>query len=378
MNDQLRIAIRVDSSVEMGNGHFMRCLTLAENLRSRGAEVEFITRELPGRGSTLAEDRKFTVHLMPYDPDTLAHINSLSQYQYWLGEPWPSDADRTLEILQGASPVWDWLIVDHYGLDRAWEECMRPHVNRIMVIDDLADRNHDCDLLLDQTLGRKEADYSNLLPESAALLLGPDYALLRSQFVEKRGDSLVRRGKKRPVRRILVTMGSTDPSNMTGMVLRGIINQTEIDTRVDVILGTTAPHLDAVRRQASGSSRQITVHVSVDDMASLMVEADLAIGAAGSTSWERCCLGLPTLMVVLADNQRLVSKSMVNAGAAISFGDWSNVTEAGFVAALQSLMQDDNRLQGIVTCAAGICDGLGVNRVIRAMAFRSLGNNSNQ
>ncbi|NRB57877.1 MAG: UDP-2,4-diacetamido-2,4,6-trideoxy-beta-L-altropyranose hydrolase, partial [Salinicola sp.] len=236
----------------------------------------------------------------------------------WLGAGWQEDADGILPFLLVLNPYW--LIVDHYALDSRWETATSQHWQRLLVIDDLADRAHIADLLLDQNLGRAASDYKPLLPGHAQCLVGPQYALLRPEFAEFRPYSLERR-KSGELRHILISLGGVDKDNATGAVLRALREcPLPADCTMTVIMGGHAPHLQDVRTVAATMPWATEVAINVSDMAKRMSEADLAIGAAGSTSWERCCLGLPTLMLVLADNQYGIAKHLHAYGASITVG----------------------------------------------------------
>ena len=245
----------------------------------------------------------------------------------------------------------DLLVVDHYERDQAFETACRPWARRLMVIDDLADRGHDCDLLLDQTWGREGDDYRGLVPPQCRLLTGSRHALLRPQFAAARRAALERRDAGAALRRILVCMGATDPDNVTAGVLDAI-EKAAIGAAVDVVLGHGAPHLEDVRARAAGMSDDVTVRVGIAEMAELMGEADLAIGAAGTASWERCCLGLPTLLMVLADNQRLVAENLERAGA------------VRIMQSVEDLATTADERRRMSLAAAAVCDGLGVARVV--------------
>jgi UDP-2,4-diacetamido-2,4,6-trideoxy-beta-L-altropyranose hydrolase len=195
---------------------------------------------------------------------------------------------------------------------------MRASCRRLLVIDDLADRPHDCDLLLDQNLGRRAEEYRELLPPGAQTLIGPHYALLRPEFAALRAESLARREHPH-LRHLLITMGGVDKDNATGAVLAALDDcNLPTDLRITVVLGPHAPWLAQVQARAAAMSRPTRVLAGVSNMARLMADADLAIGAAGSTSWERCCLGLPTILLVLAENQRLIAQSLAQAGLAVT------------------------------------------------------------
>ncbi|MFH0934731.1 MAG: UDP-2,4-diacetamido-2,4,6-trideoxy-beta-L-altropyranose hydrolase, partial [Pseudomonadota bacterium] len=295
------ILIRTDASLDIGTGHVMRCLTLAEALREQGASCRFVCRAHPGNLIDLIRQRGFVVHSLPSDPDWQPRSTEPA-HAAWLGADWQADAEQT-KVSAGGTAI-DWLIVDHYALDGRWESALRGHSGKIMVIDDLADRVHDCDLLLDQNLGRNAEDYAALVPGGCTLLVGAKYALLRPEFSAQREYSLARRSAPQ-LKHLLITMGGVDKDDVTGKVLDALrVCTLPADCRISVVMGPHAPWLAQVRERAANMPWPTMVLVNISDMARLMADSDLAIGAAGCTSWERCCLGLPSLMMVLADNQR--------------------------------------------------------------------------
>ncbi|NHA15464.1 UDP-2,4-diacetamido-2,4,6-trideoxy-beta-L-altropyranose hydrolase [Thioalkalivibrio sp. XN279] len=338
-----RIVFRADASLEIGTGHVMRCLALAEALRERGAACEFACRELPGHRIEEIQRRGFPVHV----GDTF-QLGGQSEGQAGDGAP------------------ADWLVVDHYGLDARWERQQRPAARSIMVIDDLADRPHDCELMLDQTLGRAPGDYDRLVPDGCELLCGPEFALLRPEFAELRPRSLARRAGG-GLARILVTMGGIDKDNATGLVLEALdAGGLPPNVAVTVVMGSRAPSLSQVRVQATRLPFPVEIAVDVNDMAERMAASDFAIGAAGSTSWERCCMGLPSALVVLADNQAKVCRELVAAGAAFELGAPGDIART-LPPIIATITHEPATLQKMSAAAAAICDGLGAQRVAAAL-----------
>lgn len=315
-----RIAFRVDASLEIGTGHVMRCLTLANVLRKGGAECYFICREHSGHLIDLIIEHGFFVYRLAMLADISENYvskqkDSLSHAR-WLGVPWEVDVDVCKEHIKTLSP--NWLVVDHYALDARWEAAACPPNTKLLVIDDLADREHLADVLLDQNLGRKANDYKSLVPECCRCFIGTEFALLRTEFVQWRNTSLSRRRHQTRLKRLLIALGGVDKDNLTGRVLEALKDSNlPNDCEINVIMGGTAPWLGDVEIRAKKLPWPTEVAVNVNDMARRMAEADLAIGAAGSSSWERCCLGLPTIMLVLADNQWSIAQALNEYGAAV-------------------------------------------------------------
>lgn len=312
---------RCDASIEIGTGHVMRCLTLANALAENGASCHFICRAHDGHLGSLIEQKGHRVTLLP----TAERQNNVvdggdeqTLYAKWLGCSWENDATACQRIMEEAQA--DWLVVDHYGLDAQWEAELRPHAKNIMVIDDLANRAHDCDVLLDQNLGSTETAYRTLVPDHCQLFIGPKYALLRPEFAQWRPYSLARR-KPPKLERILITMGGVDKDNVTAEVLNALaecLPSLHDKIKVSVVMGHLAPHLEQVQQLSDTMPFDTEVLVGVENMAELMANSDLAIGASGSTSWERCCLGLPSIFIVLADNQKVIAEFLESHGVGYS------------------------------------------------------------
>lgn len=360
----MRVAFRADASIQIGTGHVMRCLTLAEALRTQGHECIFICRDHKGNLSELIAQQGLELHLLkqevPIEQGTDSEGGSTLPHAHWLGVPWQQDAEQTLEALNGQDA--EWLVVDHYALDARWESLIATQVKDLMVIDDIADRQHECKLLLDQNLGRKAQDYNGLVPETCIRLIGPHYALLRPEFAELRKCSLERR-RTPELKRILITLGGVDRDNVTGRVL-DVLAQSKLppETELDIVMGASAPALDEVRRQAEALPFRVSVRVNVTDMAERMCLADLCIGAAGSTSWERCCLGLPTMTMILAENQKEAAAAISRQGAAAVIHDSSDLKTA-----FEHALADEHFAENLVAMSnagASLVDGLGCLRVI--------------
>jgi UDP-2,4-diacetamido-2,4,6-trideoxy-beta-L-altropyranose hydrolase len=364
------VAFRVDASLDIGTGHVMRCLTLADALHRRGVHCTFICRDLQGNLAERIRQHGFDVHLLGVTESVTGNDEPLPAHAGWLGTGWQHDAAQTVAALGELKP--EWLVVDHYALDTRWEQQLRSHCEKIMVIDDLADRQHDCDVLLDQNLGRESSDYADHVATNCRLLIGTRFALLRREFADARPRALNRRKHAR-LRRILVTMGGVDKDNATGKVLDALqLCELPDDVEIVVISGSAAPHLDAVREQARNMPVKTTVRTAIDNMAEEMILADIAVGAAGSTSWERCCLGLPSLLVVLADNQQVIATALDKVGAAVQIGKADDISTR-----LPQAMQrvnDSSLLQQMSGNAQALVDGAGCERVLDIMLGKESGN----
>ena len=354
----MHVVFRTDASIQIGTGHVMRCLTLADALAVKGAQCAFICREHTGHLIDYIRSKGYKVHSLPIvgsDADIdLAH-------SAWLGATQLQDAEACAPILAQLQP--DWLVVDHYALDVRWEVAFAEHCDQVMVVDDLADRPHACKMLLDQTFGRHADDYRPLVPDDCTLLCGSNYALLRPEFAALRPYSRQRRVQPK-LKHLLITMGGVDKDNITTQVLNTLrACALPADCEITVVMGATAPWLADVQQQAQNMPWPTSVRVAVNNMAQLMVDSDLAIGAAGATSWERCCLGLPTIMVVLAENQIHVAKGLAETGAAHVLG-----LHVDLMRELPTLIAGVNRnlmeLRLMSEASSAIVDGRGSNVVV--------------
>ena len=314
-----RWVIRADASVHIGAGHVMRCLTLAEQIREAGFhEVSFICREEPGHLSELIQQQGYPVTLLP--------ANTPFSCQ--------EDAQQVMQIL--SEKTTDWLVVDHYGIDSKWETLLRNTVGRIAVIDDLANRPHNCDAIIDQNYRIEfEHRYDKLVPPTCIRLLGPQYLLLRPEFANAR-QALKREFSE--VRRILVNFGGTDEPNLSLRAITAIHSLDVAGLQVDVVIGQGNPH-KASLQEAISHAPSMTLHVQTDRMAELICAADLAIGASGASTWERCSLGLPTLSLVLADNQREAAGELAEAGIIVNLGE-SDITTHQLAIEVDKLVKD--------------------------------------
>ena len=353
------VVFRVDASLEIGTGHSMRCLTLAEALRKEGADVSFISRELPGNMIDSIESKGFSVTRLPAPDGPIPEGPPM--HAPWAGVEWQRDAEETEDALEARTP--DWLVVDHYAFDERWEKAVRREGVKIIVIDDLADRPHGCDLLLDQNLGREATDYQSLVPEECKLLIGPRYALLRVEFAGKRSESLIRR-MNGELRHVLVSMGGIDKDNITVRVLKAV-QQLEIhtDVRMTVVLGENTPWFEGVNEHAARLRVATTVRRGVDDMAALMSEADLAIGGVGVSTWERCSVGLPTMLFSMATNQASNAHAMTSAGAALHINACDDDLRESLQKNFAHVFKPEN-LRKLSERSAQLCDGDGTARAL--------------
>lgn len=338
----MNIVIRADSSVQLGSGHVMRCLSLAKTLK-KDAKVSFICQELPGNLCDYIEAQGFEVYRL--EPDVNFDVEK--------------DAQQTLELVSQA--ICDWLIVDHYSIGEIWETKMRNCCQKIMVIDDLANRAHDCDVLLDQNVNPNQERYDLLLPKQCQRLLGPYYALVREEFYEARKQLVERNGQ---VNQILVSFGGSDESNETLKTVQAILGLGQ-NFQLDVVVGKAYPHLESLQAFLAKDS-DLQLHVQAQNMAELMLKADLAIGSGGSSSWERACLGLPAIVLATADNQRPIAEALAQAAVHLYMGLAERVEVAQIAQAIET-MQNRYLYQLFSKNSQQLCDGLGSKRLRRIL-----------
>lgn len=318
MDKYTTIVFRADASQKIGIGHVMRCLTLADGLAVHGAKVRFICRQQPG-------DMISYIQGKGYDVVT-----------------WMQTDEEIVEYLDTINQSIDWFIVDHYELDVSWERLLRPYVKKIMVIDDLANRPHHCDLLLDQNYYLDSLQrYGELLRSPCVTLLGPQYALLRNEF-SILGQNL--RERTGCVKRILVFFGGSDPTGDTLKTLKALERIKKSYIEVDVIVGQSNSQLEEIKATCN-KLPNTKFHCQIDYMAQLMGQADLAIGAGGTATWERCYLGLPSLVTIVADNQEIVTEAVAHYGAIINMGRSDQVDIETLSLFIKKMMSSPNLMK---------------------------------
>jgi UDP-2,4-diacetamido-2,4,6-trideoxy-beta-L-altropyranose hydrolase len=358
MSKKSTIFFRVDASVLIGSGHVMRCLTLAEELRQAGADVRFIPRSHDGSLNSLIQNKGFKLYELPTPCRVPLKETTRGEYATWLGTTQEADAAETVAILKTFQP--DCLIVDHYAIDETWEQLVRPYVNKIIVIDDLADRKHDCDLLLDQNYvhgGHKR--YTDLVSPACTVLAGPKYALLRKEFAEARKNLKHRDGS---VYRVFVFFGGVDSDNMTGKALEALSANEVSHIHVDVVIGAANPHRAAISHVVTQRSLTI-LHVQVENIAELMAQADLAICAGGTTTWERFCLGLPSLVVSIADNQVPFTRDLHQDGLLRWLGTSQDVDVQKLREGISQALQATDRNRQETEMGMKLVDGSGAQKL---------------
>lgn len=354
------VAFRADASNEIGIGHFMRCVTLASELKKKGAKCFFISRNLQPYLEEMLNNLSIEyLHLLPNKKS----VNSEDlNHSKWLGVSQIDDAKQTIKALDNIN--CDWVVVDHYGIDYRWETIIRSKTKKIMVIDDIADRQHDCDVLLDQNFYQNmEKRYLEKVPRHCKLILGPKFALLNEEYRNIRKKTKIR---DKGVGKILVFFGGADKNNFTSLAIR-TLSEMKVSQKIDVVVGAKHSNLEKIKSLCKYNN--FICHIQTSNMASLISNADLAIGAGGSSSWERCCLGLPSIIISLANNQINISKSLELLGAGIYIGNIDKVSLEDLKKALESYIIAPRELKSASKKAFSIVDGLGTIRVIKNLGY---------
>lgn len=356
----MRFLFRTDADAQIGTGHLMRCLALARALRAMGAECVFLCRSA-GLGS-LAQRIVAEGHALLALPEADSqHVGvDVSAHAHWLPGGWRRDAEACRHALDGM-PTSDWLIVDHYALDHRWQSSMRFAAQKLMVIDDLADRQHDCDLLLDQNLvDAMEQRYDGLVPNHCVRLLGPRYALLRQEFERNENDPGPPPDRAEQPR-LLIMFGGADAGNLTLRTVQALVRLRWAGP-VDIVAGPLYAHLPELRAAMAGLPAAL-LHASADNIAELMRRAGLAVGSPGVASWERCACSLPTLAIAQADNQETIGVALAEAGAHWYLGRAEDLTDEVLDVSLLTLLHNPWGRESLRRNAQRICDGKGAARV---------------
>lgn len=342
----MRALFRVDCAPAVGMGHAMRCIALAGQLGRRGADVSFASR---GPGSLLTElcaASGYEVHALP-ESDA----------------GWEDDAAHTLAILD-AEKRPDWVVVDHYGLDARWERRIRPRCGAILAIDDLADREHDCDLLLDQNFHHAAAArYLDRVPDTCQMLLGPRYALLRAAFSASRPPA-----RDGAIRRVLISYGGTDSTGETLKALSALALASLPGLSARVVIGPGNPRAAEIRERCARLPGAEALE-SVVDMSSLLVDSDIAIGAGGVSMWERCAMGVPSIVTAIARNQEPSSQAMGEAGLCIYLGTAAESSAKSIADVLRGIAAMPSLMRHIACSIRALVDGKGAERVADRMQW---------
>jgi UDP-2,4-diacetamido-2,4,6-trideoxy-beta-L-altropyranose hydrolase len=344
----LSAVFRVDADPRIGIGHLIRCLTLADALVLHGAALRFVSRRLAESLRMQITSRGHEFHAIDYAGDTVDE---------------GADAAATARAI--ADRQWDWIVADHYALGARWERAMRAHGRHILAIDDLADRHHDCDAILDQNyFVEGEQRYLGKVPADCEVLAGPTYALLRPEYREHR--ERLRRPNKTPGR-VFVFFGGTAPFRLNALAVEALSDPQLRHLEIDLVCGGEAESHERLRHQASGRAAT-RIHALRPHLADLMADADLALGAAGTTTWERMCLGLPSLVVTTAENQLPISRRLAEQKLIRLIGGSESITADDIRRAMLAELHEPN--DDAIREGMRICDGAGTLRVVASMRRR--------
>lgn len=363
----MNVVFRVDAALHIGSGHVMRCLTLADELTCQGVNCIFICREFDGNLFTLIKDKGYSLFPLPEIKTILSpKAGQIVPHEHWLGTDYESDAKQTIDIFKHMKIKIDWLIVDHYAIDIHWEQLLRPYVNKIMIIDDLADRKHDCDLLLDQNYYQQlEKRYQYLLPEYTQTLLGPSYSLLRKDFTLYNNE-LKNYRERFNQGNIIMFFGGIDSNNETDKALEGIKNSLREQDNVQIILGINNSNIEGLKVKYK-KFKKFSFHIQINDMSARMANAYLYIGAVGTTTWERCVMFLPGIVVSVADNQIEMAKALNQINSHIYLGESSQTYPSHYKEAYQTITNNYENLFQMSKVSGGLACAEGVKNVVTIM-----------
>jgi len=363
----MHVVFRTDSSKRIGTGHVMRCRVLARVLKRRGAAVSFLCLKQKGDINHLLReefdvqelDTVVDLDLPERNQDPLTVDNSDLEIR---------DAMETKRLLGKFADSNELIIVlDHYGLGKIWEQEVRRgrlESAKLMVIEDLLDREHDADLLLDQNCidPEKEPTYSKRVPAGCQLMLGPRYSLLSREYQELRERSYTRSA----VDSVLVFFGGSDSFGLTAATVSALTDDDLVDLHLDIVLGPNSGS-DVEIRELAAKRGNVQVHKNLPSLASLMAKSDLSIGAGGSTTWERFCLGLPSVTTILAENQSHFSKQLAKRGLVYLIKPEEILSQIPLQRAVRSLRNSPKQLSEMSEMGKALVDGCGAELVADAL-----------
>lgn len=355
----MKVAFRVDSSVQIGTGHLARSLRIAEWLKRQGAECVFLCRELDGSAHQKAVEAGFRLLLLPRPTAPLAKHHIDLEHSAWLEVPWQEDAEQSALQIQKI-PNLDLLVVDHYALDSRWLEKLAPMARKLMAIDDICDRPLAVDLLMNPSAPLADVKQCKAKP-GAGFMAGPAFTLIPEELRKARrlrGES--------PELRVLLFLGGIDPFRLTGKFIAELEPLLGEAASLDVVIGATNPAKDQLLRQWNGNAN-IRLHVQPANYLELVVKADIAIGAAGTAAWERAATGLPAILVNFASNQDRVGVTLGESGACVNLGQAANLAPGAVAHEFKRLLLDRKKLAEMSQKGMELVDGFGLERVGQAI-----------
>ena len=338
----MTMIFRTDSSYAISIGHVMRCLNLADYLSAQHIDVSFLCRALEGHIADVIAQRGYTVQLLEGEAKAPNREHNRFRHEHWLGASWQEDAEQTIQLASLASPKW--MVVDHYGIDERWEQKVKSALGcRLMVIDDLADRKHDADILLDQNIHEDATRYDALLPPHCKRFMGPSYALLQPAYFKAEN----RRPKQEPPKCLFIFFSAAD---RTGETLKTLQALQLVDYRFEqviVVCGGQNAQLEEI--QTLCTNQHYELHVDTQHMAELISRADIAIGGGGVNSWERCYLHVPSLVISVADNQIHAAQESHRAGYIHYIGPSADIDIKQLANAMHQFINDTQLHHTITT-----------------------------
>ncbi|MEZ9645222.1 UDP-2,4-diacetamido-2,4,6-trideoxy-beta-L-altropyranose hydrolase [Vibrio sp. 10N.261.52.C2] len=351
----MKYVVRVDGSETIGGGHLMRCLSLVDGIKltDSNAEVHLICCDLIYKFIDIIKSKGVTLHILPENDSV--HVNKNN---------WEIDAKLTKEIIGTIGEI-EWLIVDHYQIDKKWETELSEIVEKVLIIDDLADRKHSCDILLDQTYGIDKKRYNTLVSNDCSILVGTEYALLDKRYSFKANYISQLRDKRLIREKIFISLGASDQLNYSDLVLQQALDIDEVE-HIYLVIGAANPHRKYLVNKYSGCPKvSLLYNLTAEEMIQSMLSCDIAIGAGGTSAWERCACGLPGLMIVMADNQLEIAKQLSTTGAIRICNEKNIASELNEL--LIKFRDEQKSYMDSVTSCLNICDGKGTARVLSVM-----------
>lgn len=359
----MKVAFRVDASNLIGTGHVIRSVTLAERMRLHEIECLFICRNHPGNLISYIRKKNFEVYVLPMEEIPSDKESNIFKRD-WLGSDWEVDSEQTKKILEMANV--DILIVDQYALDILWEESLNDYCNKLIVVDDLANRKHSCDMLIDQNLVHDmDKRYQDLVNDNCILLLGPKFALLQSNYEKFRKHFL----PKKKIKKILIYFGGLDSKRLTERSLMAFLCLNYFHIELNIVISSNNPRKTFINNLIK-SHDNINLSMDLPSLAELMSEVDFSIGAGGATTWERLCLGLPSLVITSAKNQEEIARELDKRELIWWMGSDNSVSMQDICNLLEKIIKDNTIMERSKRCFE-IVDGLGTERIINILNTKS-------
>lgn len=351
----MNFVFRVDSSDKMGSGHVMRCLMLANSLLDEGHYVKFLCREHNGNIYDILQNPLLNFTLLKNTNLNYSNKDDNS----WLGVNQEEDAIQTIKSLDGE--VYDWLIIDHYFLDFNWERKLKKYVKKILVIDDLANRTHECNILVDSNyVDNFHKRYQNKTNSTCLKLLGPDYCFISKEFHKFRNSP---RKRSNIVDRVLIYFGGVDQYNLTEKCLKIFSGNNLKHIKLDIVVGGMNKNHKNIK--IITSKRDSTyIHRSLPNLANLMNSADLSIGAGGVTTWERMFLGLPSIIITIAENQIAGAEELSKNNYITYLGHYNELSPDQLKNSIIKKIEDRDNLFLESHSAENLVDGNGLSRIM--------------